>query len=67
MSVRTQVYAWASNAGPDDNGVASITISTNGSGYLLQQGAVVSTSYNNTLSQISSTVAVIVSVPSVQT
>lgn len=55
MSVRTQVYAWASNAGPDDNGVASFTISTKGSGYLLQQGAVVSTSYNNTLSQISTT------------
>ena len=53
--MRTQVYAWASNAGPQNNGVGSFTISTNGSGYVLQQGADVSTSYNNTLSQISTT------------
>ena len=55
MSVRSQIYAWESNAGPDDNGVATFTVSTNGSGYVLQQGADVSTSYNNTLSQISTT------------
>ncbi len=55
MSVRSQIYAWESNAGPDDNGVATFTVSTNGSGYVLQQGANVSTSYNNTLSQISTT------------